>query len=125
MKKLIILFLMLLFTVPAFASNFDEQRFLRNYAQILVVSRGFLFAETDIEYCQNKIWRIDGHTVHYRNGKIIYIGSEYVDYYPDGEICKVGEKSVTYDKMGRIDWLGNKAITYYGDDIDVFTVRER
>ena len=124
MKKLIILFLMLLFTVPAFASNFDEQRFLRNYAQILVVARGSIFHETDIIY-MGEIYKIDGHTVHYRNGKIIYIGSEYVDYYPDGEICKVGEKSVTYDKMGRIDWLGNKAITYYGDDIDVFTVRER
>ncbi len=111
MKKLIILFLMLLFTVPAFASNFDEQRFLKNYAQILVVARGSIFHETDIIY-MGEIYKIDGHTVHYRNGEIIYIGSESVHYDPTGKIDEVGNKRIRYDEKGRIRNVGNKSISY-------------
>ena len=124
MKKILILFLMSFFTVPVLAADFDEQRFLRNYAQILVVGRGFLFNENDIDYIDNKIWKIDGHTVHYNNDKIERIGSESVYYFPNGVIHEVGDKSIRYDEEGRIDWLGNKTIDYsWGDH--VFTVEER
>lgn len=121
MKKLFVLFLMLFFIAPAFASDFDDQKFLRNYAQILPKLRGSSYNELTIEYSMNKIWRIDGQTVDYRNGKIEFIGSDFVHYDLTGEIDRIGNEDIRYDAKGRIIEVGNKFINY---DLrnDVFTI---